>query len=195
MPPGGRPPVARTGWMLAPILRDEVAIAMPAVLAERSLVVEAGAFDQSLAFCSDHDLWIRLATRAQGVALTAPLTKVRAHGANSTLGRDIEAYEQLKRVYRKLLNELTDEHLCLLARHRYARALISLAALYRNAGRPLPALRALRDALRFRPVHKAWWGALARTLVRPLIPDCVMSRYYTWRRTSAPPARGDRTGG
>ena len=174
--------VPNSGWMLPHILREEVTIAMPTVMVERSLLTEAGGFDESLAFCEDYDLWLRLATRARAVALTAPLTRVRTHRANYTRERGVEAHAFFRHVFQKLLNDLAEEELRRLARHRYARSLISLADLHRRAGHPMPALRALRDSLRFRSVHKAWWEALAKTLLRPFIPSSVMTRYHRWRR-------------
>jgi glycosyltransferase involved in cell wall biosynthesis len=174
---GPKPLAARCGWMLEPILQEDVLIAMPSVLAEKSLVTEVGAFDESLNLCEDYDLWLRLAVRAQAVALPAQLTKVRVHAASYARERKVEAFELLERVFQKLLKDLAEENLRGLARRRYARALIALAAFHRTAGQPGAALRALGKALRYRPPHKAWWSALGKTLIRPLIPGRVMSRY------------------
>jgi glycosyltransferase involved in cell wall biosynthesis len=171
------------GWMLGRILRDEVVVALPGVLAEKALVAEVGGFDESLPLCSDYDLWVRLAHRAQAVAIATPLVKVRTHATNHTRGRDVEAHELLGRVYQKLLRDVADEKLRTLTRHRHARSLISLADHRRTAGQYRSALRALRDALRLRGVHRAWCLSLAKALLRPMIPDRAMSRYYHWRRS------------
>lgn len=175
--PGVNPPSPCSGWMLRKILEGEVVIALPSVMAEKSLIHEAGSFNESLRFCSDYDLWLRLAMRAQVVVLAAPLTRVRTHRTNYTHERTVEGHAYFRQVLHKLIEELSDEDLRVLARHRCARSLISLAAFHRSAGRTLPALGALRDALRFRPIHKAWFGAVAKTLIRPLIPGTVLSRY------------------
>jgi glycosyltransferase involved in cell wall biosynthesis len=168
---------ARSGWMLEEILKEDILIAMPAVLAEKSLVTEVGAFDESLGLCEDYDLWLRLAVRAQAIALPAQLTKVRMHAGSYARQRKVQAFEFLERVFQKLLKDLAEENLRVSVRRRYASALIALAALHRSAGRPGPALRALRRALQYRPPHKAWWSALGKTLIRPLIPGRVLSRY------------------
>jgi hypothetical protein len=145
--------------------------------------MELGGFDESLTLCSDYDMWLRMAVRAQAVTVAAPLAKVRTHAASFTRGRDVEAHELLGRVFQKLLHEVADENLRLLVRHRYARSLVSLANFRRIAGQYRQALRALRDSVGLRRVHGAWWLALAKVLVRPMIPDRVMSRYYAWRQS------------
>jgi glycosyltransferase involved in cell wall biosynthesis len=176
--------VPHSGWILSELLGGDVIVAMPSVMAERSLLVEAGGFDESLAFCEDYDLWLRLATRSPAVELTASLARVRTHRTNYTRERGIEAHASFKRVFEKLLSDLTEEELRRLARYRYARSLISLAGLHRRAGRSWLALRALRESLRFRPAHRAWWEAFAKTLCRPFIPVGVLTRYYNRRRVA-----------
>lgn len=60
-------------------------ITHPATFILRSLFEEAGGFDPTLRYCMDYELWLRLAQKAEPLALFAPLACFRAHeGSLST---------------------------------------------------------------------------------------------------------------
>lgn len=76
-----------SGDVVLPLLSHEAMIALPSVLAERSLLDEAGGFDESLRYCMDYDLWLRLAARAPTLALPEPLVCIRLHTGSRTRGK------------------------------------------------------------------------------------------------------------
>ncbi len=67
------------GWILGPLLRTETVIALPSVVASRTLLDEVGRFDEALVTCEDYDLWLRLAVHSPVDAIDETLTIVRRH--------------------------------------------------------------------------------------------------------------------
>lgn len=51
-------------------------------LLPRQAIQDAGGFDQSLAVCSDYDLWLRLSLKYRFIALPEPTFKRRRHSGN-----------------------------------------------------------------------------------------------------------------
>ncbi len=70
---------AHSGTILAAVACLQAHSALPTVMAERDLLLEAGLFDERMPLFEDHDLWLRLAQRSEADVLPAPLTKVRRH--------------------------------------------------------------------------------------------------------------------
>jgi glycosyltransferase involved in cell wall biosynthesis len=71
---------------LATTLLHRNAIGTPScVIVRRSLYLEVGGFDQSLAVVADWDLWIRLARVARAAAGSAPTVAYAAHDDNMSL--------------------------------------------------------------------------------------------------------------
>jgi len=66
-------------------------VALPTVLVERTLLFQAGLFDESLGCYDDYDLYVRLAAHSDAVAVPEPLVKVRQHGAHFSRGNSYAA--------------------------------------------------------------------------------------------------------
>lgn len=71
--------VLQEGWIFESLLKLEISIAMPTVVAARDLVEKVGGFDEQQRFGEFHDLVLRLALRSQVVVLRESLCSVRAH--------------------------------------------------------------------------------------------------------------------
>ncbi len=71
-----------SGWILDRLISADAAIALPTVLAERSLVRDVGGFDESVRLCEDYDLWFRFGLRSPVLFVPEMLTKVRRHSNN-----------------------------------------------------------------------------------------------------------------
>src|SRR3982750_3251533 len=53
-----------SGPLLDRLAKLSISVALPSVLVERALLVEAGLFEESLTSYEDYDLWVRLAALA-----------------------------------------------------------------------------------------------------------------------------------
>jgi len=74
------------GELLDLLATLSISVALPAVVAERALLLEAGLFEESLACYEDYDLWVRLALLAQAAIVDEPLVRVRWHGERFSRG-------------------------------------------------------------------------------------------------------------
>ncbi len=160
---GVKPWRALDGDIVEPLLRLEALIATPSVIAERDLVLEAGAFDEQQRFCEDYDLWLRLAMRSEVAAFAEPLACVRVHLDNYSQDR-MGAYEGWMRLYAKHGASL-NQRLRGICRQRHAICALTLATLYRRAGRTPLALRTFATSAADGWVSAPWWPRAARTLL------------------------------
>ena len=67
------------GPLLERLAKLSVSVALPSVLAERALLLEAGLFEESLTCYEDYDLWVRLAALSGAAIVESPLVQVRWH--------------------------------------------------------------------------------------------------------------------
>lgn len=88
-----------SGWIVHRLLTHEAQLAAPTLVMERALLREVGGQDESLAFCADYDLGLRMAVRSECICLPEPLVRVRVHAASSTFRR-VEVSEAFIQVYR-----------------------------------------------------------------------------------------------
>lgn len=130
----------RSGWILPELVAIEVAVAMPTVLVERSLLSEVGGFDESLRYCEDYDLWFRLGAASEALSLDESLSCVRSLADSHSRDR-LAVNESWLRVYRKLA-ATADPTVRRSCRVRRAEVAGALAGHYRAAGRHGAALRA-----------------------------------------------------
>jgi glycosyltransferase involved in cell wall biosynthesis len=105
-----------TGWIFQPLLQLDAIIALPSVVAERSLLKEVGCFDETMMFVEDYDLWLRLALHAECGIVDEPLTVVRTH--RSTSFDRVEVDEAFMSVYRRIASSSISPDLQRLARSR-----------------------------------------------------------------------------
>jgi glycosyltransferase involved in cell wall biosynthesis len=143
-------------------IRDAVAClrahaALPTVLVERALLDEAGYFDERLRLFEDHDLWLRLACRADVAVVQRPLVKVRRHDEHYS-GRDELAAAEcratfLERAWQAPVSPAARAEL------RRIRALHCgrMARLRARAGDGRAARDSLRDSLRSGWRYARWW--------------------------------------
>lgn len=170
------------GDIVERLLKIEAIIAMPAVIAERSLVEEAGGFDEDQWFCEDYDLWIRLAMRSEVGVVAQRLAAVRVHDDNYSRNR-IGAYEGWVRLYEKVAQTLPDPGLRALARRRGAESRLALAGLYADAREGLAAVRTLLTAGPRCWTLAGWSREALKTMIRAGLPERMRSRYRRiWRR-------------
>jgi glycosyltransferase involved in cell wall biosynthesis len=160
------------GNIVEPLLRLEALVATPTVIAERELVLSAGAFDEQQLFCEDYDLWLRLAMRSDVSAFAERLACVRVHLDNYSQDR-VGAYEGWVRLYAKYLAVFTDLRRRRICRQRGAECAVALAALYRRSGRNRLAARAFATAVAAGWSNPRWWPRAARALLIGLLPRAL----------------------
>lgn len=161
---GGSPlPVPRSGWIFNELLRLQVAIAMPTVLAERTLVAELGGFDEQQRFGEFQDLCLRLALKSEAAALREPLCSVRAHQEHYSADR-AAALASWMRLYRKIGNFAPDRRTRAFCARMRMETSLRLTRLQHASGDHRGALHTVRSALRFSWRYPTWWVRLIKGL-------------------------------
>ena len=151
------------------VARLDSMIALPSVIVERALIDEVGAFDESLRYYEDYDLWFRLALAAPPHELAEPLTRVRRHDEHYSDTNELRTRQDLDRVYAGMIAELRDERVRRAVLHLRAVNAGRLAGIY-AAGRDVRgALHSLAETSRHSRGEPAWWFGAARALVRSVL--------------------------
>ena len=155
-------PAPPQGWIFGPLLRLEVSISMPTVVAERELVRALGGFDERQLFAEWQDLCLRLAMKSEVLALPESLCSVRFHSEHYSADK-IAAQVSWMRLYEKMAELAPTPALrshCVRAR---AATSLRLASYQSDRGDYLAAAVSLRRALPFAWRYPEWWwGALKR---------------------------------
>jgi glycosyltransferase involved in cell wall biosynthesis len=161
--PAGPPWEAFSGWILEPLMTTRASVQTSTVCAERSLLVAAGGFDESLRFVEDYDLWFRLARRSPVAAVPEVLTEVREHGARSPVERRSEGgddvFDSWVRVYRKLAASGSPAGVRALSHRRCVHHRAGQARRHAVAGRYLAALGSALRAAGHGVRWRGWWLA------------------------------------
>jgi len=156
---GYRPWHPHEGWIARRLLVHEAMVAVPSVLAERDLVMDAGGLDETLPFCADYDLELRLAVRAECVVVSEPLVRVRLHPGSRTRGR-VEVNESFIRVYQAFAKADGTPEVRRVCRRQQAHYALWVARQRLARGERWKALRALLFILRLRPLDRGLWRAV-----------------------------------
>ena len=162
---GGSRPVS--GRIVREVLTLEATVFIGTLMVSRALFDEVGGFDESLRWRADHDLALRLAERAEAVAVPETLARVREHPARSTASAD-SPHEQSLRVYERFLERERDPALRRVAFAQCARLLVDGAAYEAAHGRTRRAVGMLRRSLAYDPPPARWARAAASITLRTL---------------------------
>jgi glycosyltransferase involved in cell wall biosynthesis len=157
------------------ILRGEVSIRTPSVLAERRLLLECGGFDISMRSAEDYDLWLRMALRSEIALVNQPLVRVRHHEQNHSADWS-SAYVGQDHTFLKLQAGADPAQRAALkrARARNASRLAAQHAAHRNR---IHALRALAGSAAFSWRYAEWWGQASKVLLRAFLPAWALAGY------------------
>lgn len=151
----------RNGFILAPLLETQAAVALPTVVAERALVDDAGRFDEAMRTREDYALWLELAARAEVITTPEQLTIVRDHP-----GRIFrpEGYRVSVALYRRWLGRLTDRPLRRVCRRRIADSYLTEGRHRWEVGQWRLAVAGMLGAMRWDPPQgvRRLLGALVR---------------------------------
>ena len=174
--------VLRSGWIFEPLLKLEVAIAMPTVMARRDLIQEVGGFDELQLFGEYQDLCLRLALSSEAIAVDEPLCSVRAHREHYSSDR-IAACASWMRLYEKMATIAPTAQVRALCAQLRAESALRLARMHGGNGNHREALATLCRSLRFSFAHPKWWLGALKELLRPVVPAVVLSALRS-RRSS-----------
>lgn len=87
--------------LLELLARLAIPVALPSVLVERALLVEAELFEESLRCYEDYDLWVRLAARAPAAVVAEPLVRVRWHDLRFSRGAPLAQLRSRARYFER----------------------------------------------------------------------------------------------
>ncbi len=176
-----RPP--GEGWILEPLLRDLAAtIGMPALMADRALVLELGGFDEEQRFCEDHDLSLRLAMSSPVLAVAEPLCSIRLLPDSYSADR-LGEYSSRIRLYRKMEGLVQEPRLRALCREMAARQALVVAGLQGERGDHRAAWNTLGHCASFAWRSPGWWFGALKAVARPWLPEALVAAYRErpWR--------------
>jgi len=163
-PVGVQPWRAHEGDILDAVACLRAHSALPTVMIERTLIDQAGMFDEHLALYEDHDLWLRLARLSPTVVVALPLVGIRRHDAHYSGRDELATCESralfLERAWRCNVSPAARAEL------RRTRALNAarLARLHAHAGERRTAWRSLRESAVSGWRYPRWWADALRTL-------------------------------
>ena len=180
----GRRWVPYTGWILENVISVQAMIAMSTIMVERRLFETIGGFDESMQVCEDYDLALRLAEASPVTVVPTPLMKKRQH-FEERLGIQVGVLKYMNLAYSGLLARTTSSRVRQLCRRQRRQFSLRFVARFRGMGRYRDARRALWMVFRQTGWHPAWWIALLKTLVRPILPAVLLSRYRASSRHRA----------
>lgn len=165
---------AREGWVFEALLKLELAMSMPTVVADRELVNEIGGFDQLLRFGEWHDLCLRLALKSEVVVVREPLCSVRMHNEHYTADKVAEQAGWMQ-LYEKMSKLVPNRELRQHCERVRAETSLTLARLMGDRGNYRGGLSVLRSVLAFSWRSPLWWWGAAKRVVRPAVPDALLS--------------------
>jgi glycosyltransferase involved in cell wall biosynthesis len=155
-----RPWEPHSGWLLDKVVSHTANIALPSVMAERSLLCEVGGFDESFDAAEDYELWVRLAEHCECGVLADELLDVRKH--REILTQLPEVALGFARIYRELAERTADRRLTAELRTREAMSAIDAAARLGEQRRWRAAAAAVMRAMRIHPLKRFVIGATIR---------------------------------
>jgi glycosyltransferase involved in cell wall biosynthesis len=158
------------GPIFEQLLTLQAAVATPSVVAERTLVEQAGAFDEGQPFFEEYDLWLRLIRLSEVSVIREPLVLVRNHDEHYTVDR-VGVYEARARLLDKVGGGVTTASLRSALRAERAKNAVALATAYVRRERRTEALETLwRNRVHLWHCPRHTWRPAAATMTRVITP-------------------------
>lgn len=170
-----RPIMRPQGWIFEQLLTLQIGIAMPTVIAERTLLEEAGCFDEQQRFGEFHDLCLRLALKGAVIALDEPLCWIRSHDEHYSSDK-IGDHAGWMRLYEKMSHFATTPRLIRYCAKMRAATSLNLARQQASARELRCAGATLLAATKFSWRFPSWWWGALKGAVRLAVPRSVASR-------------------
>ncbi|HET7203320.1 MAG TPA: glycosyltransferase family A protein [Steroidobacteraceae bacterium] len=167
------------GWIFERLLRMELIVATPSVVASRRLVLELSGFDDEQHACEDYDLWLRLAMNSEADAVTEPLVCIRRHGEHYS--KDADAFIGRERSLAKMQRLCADPRLTSQIQRERAKNAVGLSRSYFAAGNPMTALTTLVRSYPYSWVFPQWWTGALATIARASSPSSLRKAVNGYR--------------
>jgi glycosyltransferase involved in cell wall biosynthesis len=161
---------AASGWVRDRLLTDAV-VAMPSVIAARSLLEQVGPLDEELVMCYDDELWLRLGATSELDGVDETLTLVRRHALHG--GSDIIAWRDRRRVVETALRIDSDPRFTAILREQRALMSAGLALSHALYGKRSDALRTLFASVPYSWRYGGWWSGAWHAAARVLAPRAL----------------------
>jgi glycosyltransferase involved in cell wall biosynthesis len=171
--PSSKPWTPYDGSIFARIVRLEAQIVAATVIAERALILAAGAFDESLLVHEDYDLWARLALHSDIGVVNAPLVAMRTHDEHHGTG-GLRALENRQRSLTKLGRLVANTRNAPVLYEALTENTLRLARSYAGTDRR-SALRALGSGLPLFVRQPRKWPALVGICAKVIIPRPLLA--------------------
>jgi glycosyltransferase involved in cell wall biosynthesis len=164
---GGVPYRAQSGWIVEQLLTFTAAATISTLVVDRTLLEEAGGFDEAVFLREDYDLALRLATRSEIHALPDALTLMRHHpGRSTSQERVADLYRTNDQVFRKFARATDDPALRAICRRQSATQLIARARALSFGGEHQAALASSAHAILAMPRMRETWRSAAACVLR-----------------------------
>jgi glycosyltransferase involved in cell wall biosynthesis len=173
------------GVIVEPLLNLLATVPPATVIAERSLVEEAGGFDEDQLYAEHYELWIRLALLSEVSVSVEPLVSIRTYHMDRYTADRIADYEGWLQFYEKMGAYLSAPSLRSLCERRRRETVLFLAGLYGNRGDFASLLGTLLAGSTYSWPYPKWWWAAAKVMGRQLVPDRVRARYRQFGKKAA----------
>lgn len=171
------------GEIFERMLRGEVSLRTPCVVATRQLLMEVGGFDESIPSGEDYDLWYRLALRSDIAVISEPLVKIRHHRENHSTDWS-SAYVGQDHTFTKLQRLVDPPRRAMLRRER-ARNALRLAYQHAVLRNHASVFRTLFGSVAFSWRYAEWWSRALWIVLRAFTPAGVLEMYRRRSNTSA----------
>jgi glycosyltransferase involved in cell wall biosynthesis len=162
------------GWIFDKLLKLDIGIAMPTVVADRDLVNEVGGFDEELRFGEFHDLCLRLALKSEVVVVRESLCSVRTHGEHYSSDK-IGDHVGWMRLYEKMESFTTTPGLRAHCARKRAETSLKLARQQGVNGDFRGVWTTLRRASMFSWRYPRWWWGALMGIIRSIVPQALIS--------------------
>lgn len=89
---------------------SRVSIHQPGVFWRKSLLTERNPLDESLYYCMDYDLWMKLFLNAESLRIDKVLARFREHADSKTHSRPLKLYAEYQKIVCRFFHSLPDKH-------------------------------------------------------------------------------------
>jgi glycosyltransferase involved in cell wall biosynthesis len=156
------PMAAYDGDVTAELLIDNF-VSFPTVVVRRSVLQEAGGFDESLTMSIDYDLWLRVSVNHRFRLVDEPLARYRIWEGQMS-HRTGERLDNFFRLLERFLAENPGVVPEAAVRRGYAHSYVTRARWHLKEGRRGEALADIRRALGMRPQDRRAWRSLVKAV-------------------------------
>ena len=174
----GRPLAAvHAGWpAVSGQVRDrlftDAVIAMPSVIAARSLFEQVGPFDEELIMNYDGDLWLRFAALSELDGIDEPANAGAA--ARPARRQRYHSWRDLRRVIEKAQRAAVDAQFAALLCEQRAVMSAGLARSHALFGRRIEVVRTLAESAPYSWCYPQWWRVGAYAAARAFAPRVLL---------------------